>query len=157
MYVKASVPEAYIGKVDNGTEAMVEVLSLGKTQETKVRQAGNYIHPANRTFLIEVPVSNEENIMKPNLVVNVKLNDYTKEDALLIPNDVIQENAKAEKYVYILADMNGDQAILKRTKVTTGYSYNNMVEVLDGLSKGDVIVKEGAKSMREGLTVKVKS
>lgn len=157
MYVKAEVPENYLTSITKGTAVSVEILSLGKSEEATVRQVGNFINPANRTFSIEVPISNEEKLIKPNLIVNLKLNDYTDAEALLIPDDVIQENAQSEKYVYVLKQRKGDEAILEKVKIKTGYAYNNMIQVLEGLSEGTVIVKEGAKSMREGLKVKVKS
>ena len=157
MYVKAEVPESYISKIKKGTEVTVEALALGKSQEANVRQVGSFINPANRTFSIEIPVSNKDKDLKPNLIVNLKINDYSNENALLIPNDIIQENARGEKYIYLLKGLKGGEASLKRAQIKTGYNYNNMVEVLEGLNAGDIIVKEGAKSMREGLTVKVKS
>lgn len=158
MYVRAEVPEDYIGKIVKGTEVMVDFGALGKSTEGSVRMVGNYINPSNRTFIVEVSVPNEDGLVKPNMIATLRLNDYSQEEALLIPDDIIQENAKGHKFVYVLGkmDSNGDAEITK-TEITTGYRYNNMIEVLSGLDKGDVIVREGSKNMREGITVKVKS
>jgi RND family efflux transporter MFP subunit len=157
MYVKAEVPETYLGRIKEGSEAQVEMMSLGKAEDSKVRQVGNFINPANRTFSIEVPVSSFDGAVKPNLTVNLKLNDYQNEEALLIPDDIIQENARAEKYVFVLENRKGDEAKLKKVEIKTGYSYGDKIEVLSGISEGTVLVHEGAKSMRDGLKVKVKS
>lgn len=158
MYVQAAIPESYIGRVVKGSEVKVELPSLGIEKESKVRQVGSFINPGNRTFNIEVPVQNGEGIMKPNLIVNLMINDYSNELALLIPDDIIQENAKGEKYVYVLSEPNAKgESTLSRAEIKTGYAYNDMIEVLEGLEEGQTVVKEGAKSMREGLVVKVKS
>lgn len=156
MYVKASVPENYIGKITKGTSVIVGIPTLGTEKASSIRQVGNYINPANRTFTVEVPVSNEDGLMKPNLMVNLKVNDYTNDSAFAIPTDVIQENALGEKYVYIISKTNAKgESTLTRMKIKTGYRNNKMVEVVEGLKEGQTIVKEGAKSMRDGLIVKV--
>lgn len=156
MYVKASVPESYIGKIQKGTDVVVSIGTLGIEKESKIRQVGNYINPANRTFAVEVPVLNADGLMKPNLIVNLKMNDYTNEKAITIPSDVIQENARGEKFVYLISEPNSkDEYTLSKTKIETGYRYDKMVEVISGLKNGQTIVKEGAKSMRDGLIVKV--
>lgn len=156
MYVKASVPESYIGKIQKGTDVVVSIGTLGIEKESKIRQVGNYINPANRTFVVEVPVLNSDGLMKPNLIVNLKMNDYTNEKAITIPSDVIQENARGEKFVYLISEPNSkDEYTLSKTKIETGYRYDKMVEVISGLKNGQTIVKEGAKSMRDGLIVKV--
>ncbi len=54
MYVSTEVPETYIGKLKVGSLVNVSLTSLGKTYQGKVRQVGNNINPANRSFGIEV-------------------------------------------------------------------------------------------------------
>ena len=60
MYIETDVPESYIGSITKGKDVIVDFPILGKTIETKVRQAGDYINPANRTFKVEVSVPNTE-------------------------------------------------------------------------------------------------
>lgn len=156
MYVKASVPETYIGKVQKGTDVVVSIETLGIEKASKIRQVGNYINPANRTFSVEVPLNNTDGLLKPNLIVNLKVKDYSTDTAISIPSDVIQENAKGEKYVYLISKENAKgESTLSRAQIKTGYRYDKMVEVVSGLKNGQTIVKEGAKSMRDGLIVKV--
>tara|TARA_R110002096_G_scaffold434692_1_gene657454 strand:- start:86566 stop:87729 length:1164 start_codon:yes stop_codon:yes gene_type:complete len=156
MYVKASVPESYIGKIKKGSHVVVGIPALDAEKPSTIRQVGNYINPANRTFTVEVPLSNEDGLMKPNLIVNLRINDYSNDSAIAIPSDVIQENAKGEKFVFLVSDANDNgEHSLSKQKITTGYRYNKMVEVVSGLKAGQTIVKEGAKSMRDGLIVKL--
>ena len=56
MHIDTEVPETYLTSVTVGKEVVVEFPVLGKTIETKVRQASNFINPANRTFKVEVGV-----------------------------------------------------------------------------------------------------
>lgn len=155
MYVKASIPENYLGTVKKGTFVNVKFTSLGTIIEGEVRQVGNFINPNNRTFEVEISIPNKDQLIKPNLVANLEINDYSKENAIIIPDNVIQENAQGEKFVYTLGHIENNEAKVTKTKIETGMSYNGFIEVLNGLESGQNIVKEGAITMRNGLNVKL--
>ncbi|AYN66271.1 efflux RND transporter periplasmic adaptor subunit [Euzebyella marina] len=158
MYIKVDVPETYLGAVSEGKQALVYFPVLGDSITTKVRQTGNFINPSNRSFSVEIPVPNKNGTIKPNLTAKVSLNDYTSEGAILIPSSIISENAEGEQYVYVAAEPNEDEeAVVSRTIITTGKTQNGQVEVLTGLNNGDHIIKEGARSVKDGQKVKIKN
>src|SRR5690606_34924298 len=102
MYIETNVPERYIKDVTKGKRVEVDFPVLGKTVESEVRQTGDYINPANRTFRVEVGLPNKDKSIKPNLTARLKINDYTNENSFLIPQSVISENAEGEQYIYIV-------------------------------------------------------
>lgn len=158
MYVKAEVPESYIASISKGTEAKIYFSSLGKSYNSKVRQVGAFINPANRTFSIEVPLNNEDNTIKPNLIASLSLKDYSKDQAVVIPNQVVQEDAQGEPFVFVIKEGKRKQiASLEKRYIKTGMDYDGYLEVKEGLLAGDQIVEEGAKNMRAGLTVSIKN
>lgn len=63
MYLEADVPESYIANVRKGTEALVDIPTLPETLVTTINQVGNYINPNNRSFKIEVLLSNKEGLI----------------------------------------------------------------------------------------------
>lgn len=156
MYVKVEVPESHLPNVTPGKTAQVFFPVLGETVETKIRQTGNFINPANRSFTVEIPVPNKNGNIKPNLTAVAKINDYTKEEAVLIPQSVVSENAAGEQYVY-LAENNGSkaEAVAKRLIIETGKTQGDNVEVLSGIVPGNNIIVEGARSVRNNQKVKV--
>ena len=155
MYVKASIPENYLISIQKGTFVNVEFPSLGKSIEGTVRQVGNFINPNNRTFEVEIAIPNKDQLIKPNLMANLEINDYTKENAIIIPDNVIQENANGDKFVYIVNHRENNEAQVIKTKIEIGLSYNGYIEVKNGLEAGVSIVKDGAITMRDGLKVKL--
>ncbi len=156
MYIEVDVPENYINDVTKNKNVIVEFPVLNKVLEAKIRQAGNYINPANRSFKIEVAVPNKDKSIKPNLTAKLKINDYTNKNALLIPQSIISENANGEQYVYVVTDQNTkNEAHVKRVIIETGKTQGDVIEVLTGLENGSEIIKEGARSVREGQTVKI--
>jgi len=156
MYIQAEVPESYIATITKGKEAKVHFPILGKTINTTVRQVGNYINPNNRSFTIEIAVPNKEGYIKPNLTAKVKINDYTSEKAILIPQSIISENSEGEQYTYITSNKNSENiAKAKRVIVTTGKTQGDFIEILEGIKNGDDIISEGARSVKDGQKIEI--
>ena len=156
MYIEADVPESHLLNVTKGKKVTALFPILGKTINTEVRQVGNYIHPSNRSFKIEVGINNKDGQIKPNLTSRIKINDYTNSNAILIPQSIISENANSQQYVYIVTDKNANNlAHAQRVVIETGLTQGDFIEVITGLNKGDEIIKEGARNVKAGQKVKI--
>ena len=155
MYIETDVPERYVSDVVPGKNVHVEFPILGKSMDAKIRQAGNFINPANRTFKIEVAIPNGDKTIKPNLTAKLKINDYTVEAAIMIPQNIISENAEGQQYVYTITSKNDYKAKAKRVFIETGKTQGDLIEVLSGLGDGDEIIEEGARSVKDGQEVKI--
>jgi RND family efflux transporter MFP subunit len=154
MYVSANVPESFIGKIKNGAIVDVEVKSTGKTYKGKVRQIGNYINPNNRNFSIEVAVPNSDNLLRPNQVAVLKIEDYKKANAILVPESIVTENAVGEKIIYTVDTSGKEPKAIKKT-IVVGLTSGANVEVKSGLNKGEQIIIEGARSVQNGDVVEI--
>lgn len=157
MYVKADVPENYLGKVNKGSEVLVDFISIGKTYTGKIRQVSNYINPDNRSFSIQVALPNKDNMLKPNLIATIKLNDYISNNTIVIPNSIVQKNSNNESLIFIYTPEQTNSGTVKQTVIKTGKEQNGSIEVLDGLKPGDMIVIEGARTLRDGQEVSTKN
>ncbi|MBT8204391.1 MAG: efflux RND transporter periplasmic adaptor subunit [Eudoraea sp.] len=156
MYISVDVPESYLEGVTKGKEVKVYFPVLGDSVTTKVRQTGNFINPANRSFSIEIPVPNQTGNIKPNLTARVQINDYSNAAAILIPQSVISENAEGEQYVYLASDTTENNLAKAIKKVViTGRTQGDYVEILSGIQNGDQVIKEGARTVREGQEIKI--
>lgn len=157
MYVQASVPENYLGKIKKGTAVVVEIAAIGQEFEGVVRQVGNFINPDNRSFQIEVALPNKEGQIKPNLIATVRLNDYTSENAIIVPENTVQQNSQGQTLVYIFEKESDSTGVAKRVMVETGYNYREDIEILSGLKQGDLIIVEGGRNLRDQQKVKLKN
>jgi len=156
MYIQADIPETYLADVTVGKNVEVYFPVLGETIQAKVRQVGNYISPANRTFRLEVTVPNKDGHIKPNLTAKLKINDYSSEEAILIPQSVISEDASGSQYVYVTkAAERAGESVAQRVVIKTGKTEGDFVEIKDGLKSGDTIIQEGARSVKDGQHVKI--
>lgn len=151
MFVSTTVPESYIGKLKVGTEVSVYLASLGKTFNGKIRQVGNNINPNNRSFGIEVSVPNTDNLLRPNQVAKLKITDYTSAKAVVVPSNVIQDDADGNQFVFEVTSVKDKTGIAKKTMVKVGKTSNNFTEIVSGLEPKMLVVGDGVKTVSEGM------
>lgn len=156
MYLKADVPEGYLKDVVFGKKVIINFPILDLEVPSTIRSVGRYINPDNRTFSIEVDLPNNKTQIKPNLTAQININDYTNDQALLVPQSVISENAAGEQYVYTtLYDKDRDQSVAKKRIVVTGKTEGDFVEIIQGIQPGDTVIAEGARSVKDGQPVSI--
>ena len=156
IYAEASVSEKYIANIDKGTKVVVQIPLLGREIVSEIIQTGNFINPSNRTFRVEVPVKNIDNKIKQNLDAKIKINIYSKPDAVVIPLRVIREDATGKNFVYVMSeDIKDGVYITSKTFISLGNKNSNEVEVTVGLKIGDELVLEGANIVEDSQRVKI--
>jgi len=155
MYTESNVPERYLKSIKIGTEAIIEIPMLGREYKSTIRQTGSFINPNNRSFRVEAPLVNSDNLTKPNLTSKLKILDYSNQEAILIPLRIIKENAKSESYVYRLkSDQKEGVYLTERVFLKLGKKTQDRVEVLEGLNVGDLVVDEGSSIVENNQRVK---
>ena len=155
MYVEALVPENHLPNIKIGSEAVVNIPVLKSSQKTKINQTGNYINPNNRTFRIEAPINNSNNMIKPNLAAKILITDYYNKNAIMIPTKIINENAEGQPYIFKL--LKTDENSIYRTKkifIELGKSTNEKTEILNGIKVDDIIIDEGSMIVDDDQKVK---
>jgi len=157
VYVEAEIPENYISNIKKNATVNVYFPVLNDTVKSTIRQIANYINPNNRTFKVEVAIPNEQQQIKPNMTAILNITDYINEKALVLPQRVISENAEGKQFVYTIKK--GDQNIFIAQKkiVTIGKSQHGVSEIIDGITSGEIIINEGAKTVKESEQVLIKN
>jgi membrane fusion protein, multidrug efflux system len=152
--IQADVAENYIGSVNQGDSATLKFPALGLTKDAKVSYVGQVINPTNRTFPVEIRLTNKDNLLKANLLAVIQVVDYESDSAIVVPTRYVVEMNKG--YIVYVADVDStDQPIARRQIVTTGKSYNGETEILSGLKPSDVIIAEGSRDVTNGESIKI--
>lgn len=151
MFVSTAVPESYIGKLKVGTSVNVYLASLGKTYAGKIRQVASNINPNNRSFGIEVSISNAENLLRPNQVAKLKIMDYTNANAVVVPSNVIQVDGNGDQFVFEATSIKDKTGIAKKVIVKVGKTSENFTEILSGLEPKAVVVSDGVNTVSDGM------
>jgi len=88
---------------------------------------------------------------RPNQLVQVKIKDYEKKDAISAPINLLQNDEKG-KFIYVAVMENG-KLMARKKAVTVGQYYGNNIEILTGLVAGDNIITEGYQSLFDGQNI----
>jgi len=152
MYINADVSEAYIQNVSEGEMVLLEFPSFPDiSMEVPVYRTGNVIKSANRTFEVQLKIKNQDRRIKPNLLAKIKINDYTRENAIVVPSIIVKEDMKGF-YLYVV-DQQDNAA--KKVYVETGKSYNDKTIIIDGLKGGDEVIVNGYNQVSTGTKLKI--
>ena len=156
MKVAAEIPEMHLPNIQKNTSAIVSVPVLGIQFNEVVANVGNFINPNNRSFRVEISINNENGALKPNMTVEIKVNDYKNPEAILVPIKDVLENQNGESYVYLLevSDEANDIYKVVKTFVKLGETSDNKIEIIEGLEAGDKIVEEGIRLIKDQQLVK---
>jgi RND family efflux transporter MFP subunit len=113
----------------------------------------NYISPrANEAYnyQVEITARNEKDApLRSGTFVYADFSKTTSQKILLIPREALNESIQNAS-VYVVS--NG-KAILRNIKV--GTEYDRMIEVINGLQKGEQIVTSGQINLHEGSLVNI--
>ncbi|MBL4587313.1 MAG: efflux RND transporter periplasmic adaptor subunit [Flavobacteriales bacterium] len=153
MKVKADVSENYVLAVKQNMKVEVDFPSFGMSTETRVRSVSNIINPFNRTFSVEVRISNSNGILKPNGIATIKIKDFEAENAMVVPAISIGKDAKGA-FLFVITQEEGKQKAVKKY-VTTDRTSEGQTLVTEGLNAGDKVVVEGYNEVANGDVVKI--
>lgn len=152
--VTADIPESYSNVVGKGQKVDLFFPSINKTMEARVTQVSDFINPDNRTFKVYVnlPASTE---YKPNMLAKVQVRDYEADQALSVPSALVQQEMSGDNYVFVWKTVNGGVGLVEKRTVSVGKSNGDRVEITSGLKLGETLVDKGARTVRDGQSVKV--
>ena len=148
--VVASVPEVYLGNIKRGAKVKVRFPALQQEQEARVAMIGRVINPTNRTFEVEATVKSMNGLLKPNLLSTMFVNDFSADGAVVIPDELIQQDVSGKAFVMVAER---DRAAKKI--VTLGRTYQNETIVEIGLNGDEVLITAGATTVAEGELLKI--
>lgn len=150
----ADVPEKFVRNVKKNDKVLVKVPALDYSNEVNVSRIGNYIHPNNRTFEVEAKLSNPGALLKPNLLAMMYINDYTAKNAIVLDQNLVQQDISGEYFVFTAKEENGKYTVEKRI-VELGRSYENRVEIKSGITANDRVIISGISYLAEDQEIMI--
>ena len=145
--VDFAVPERHIAAIHLGMD--VQGRSANGAFEGQVAAVSNRLDVATRTLTVRAMVENPDLLLRPGMLVNVRLPlDPVERPA--VPEGAIQQVAD-QHFVFRLRD----DGTVERVRIRIGRRDPGFAEVLDGLEPGDTVVSEGVSRVRDGREVRV--
>lgn len=144
------VPEVFLARLERGLTVAAHSAAWPDLEfHGEVISIDTRVDPVSRTITVRALVPNEPSRLRAGMFLTVTL---LKDDvvSLLIPEQaLIPERSK--QFVFVV----NDQDLVDRREVTTGRRRPGQVEILAGLSPGELVVTEGTQSARPGQPVRI--
>jgi RND family efflux transporter MFP subunit len=154
MHLEADISEIYLGRLQRGDSVNLYFSAFDTEINSVITSVGHVINRQNRTFAIEIALPKNSVVpYKPNLVAIVKIRDYFKENALVVPSELIQQD-NVGNFVYAI-DSTEEELKARKFHISLGKSYQAKTEVVVGLQAGAVLIKEGHREVTDGALVQV--
>lgn len=153
-----ATPEDALGKIlpriRDGAKLTAIAYDRGNQKKLatgEVSTLDNQIDTTTGTVKLRAIFANADESLFPNQFVNIRLEASTLKDAVAAPIAAIQHGAPGD-YAYVIVDGKAQVRVVK-----LGQSEGDFVQILSGLSLGDVVVVDGADRLREGAQVRIVS
>jgi cobalt-zinc-cadmium efflux system membrane fusion protein len=120
---------------------------LPQTFDATIENVGGALDPATRTLPVHGMVRNATGVLRPAMFATVALTVGQPRTGVVIPDGALQ--MLDERPVAFVAQTNGtDGARFERRDVEVGARTGNEVQIVRGLSPGDVVVTNGAFAVK---------
>ena len=156
VYINADVAESYLSSIRVGEQVQVAFPAYPELKmEIPIHRKGNVINPDNRTFTVQLKLSNPDKMLKPNILARIFINDFSSDTALTVPASLIKQDLTGS-YVYVV-DNDGGKMVARKAYIQTGLSYNNSTMVTQGIKPGQRIIVSGYNQVADGTVVEIQS
>jgi len=143
------IPEVFAAVLKKNLKVNARFLAYkNKLYNGKIVSHASRIDAQTRSILARAQINNENLEILPGSLLDIEVL-YNNEEALSIADtSIIFEDEK--KFVYKVLDNNK----IQKTEVVTGIRKDGNLQVLEGLSANDRVIKEGLSRLSDGMLVR---
>jgi membrane fusion protein (multidrug efflux system) len=146
------LPELYLDRVRPGQAVELASDALpGETFAATVDAIDPLVDAQGRSLGLRASLANPGLRLRPGVFVRVRLILAERADAVVVPEAALVPAPGNTQFVYRVAA----DGKVQRVAVKTGARRDAMVEIVDGLQAGAVVVTAGQLKLRDGAAVKV--
>lgn len=149
--IEYNVPEKFLPLLKSGQEVTITSATYpGKTFTGKVSFISPTITAENRSVSLYADVNNDNNELAAGMFVNVVQSLGSEEKVIMIPARSLVPVLDGEQ-VYKVVD---GKAFA--TNIVIGKRADENVQVIQGLSSGDLVITDGQLKVKNGMPIQVK-
>lgn len=150
-YVLVHVSEVDLGTVGLGDEVRLAVDSSGSELSGRVSRVRPQVDPATRTAAVEVTPDAGDVSLLPGMLVRPTFALDRRDGVLAVPADAVLTRPDGSRILYVV-----DDGLAEQRAVATGLEGGGLVELLDGVAEGEMVVLQGQERLKDGTKVVVK-
>lgn len=142
------VPERYASALRPGQTVEFAVASQpDRTFRAVVEFIDPVVQPSTRTILVKARAPNPGRVLKAGMFIEARLATATRPNAITVREDAVQPQ-RTGNVVWAVVDGKAS-----RRSVRLGARSQGKVEILSGVSAGELVVVGGLERMQEGMAV----
>ena len=143
------VPEIYLKILKPGLIAEVRSDAFDKIFYGKIDSVSSRVDPSTRSVLASIAVDNKNLELVPGMLLDIEI-IYNETQEIGVPeNSLLIQGDTAFAYKVL------EDNTIEKIEVKIGKRNYGKVSILDGLSEGDKIVKEGISKVRDKIKIKI--
>ena len=143
------VPEIYLKILKPGLIAEVRSDAFDKLFYGKIDSVSSRVDPSTRSVLASITVDNKNLELVPGMLLDIQI-IYNETQEIGVPeNSLLIQGDTAFAYKVL------EDNTIEKIEVKIGKRNYGKVSILDGLSVGDKIVKEGISKVRDKIKIKI--
>jgi len=153
IYVNFTVSERDANKIHLAQDISLSVGAYpGYHFKGKVNAIDSKINANNKSLSVQASIPNEDKAhnLIPGMFAEVEVQLPARKGVLVVPDTALTYTLYGDSVFMI--DQENDNTVT-RTYVTTGKMQDDLVEIVEGLEEGDLIVKEGQLKLHDGMHV----
>jgi len=144
-----NIPEKDVPDVSKILEIRVTADALpNSVYKAKIKKISEAVDLSTRTMAVEVDIDNFNGQLKPGMFATITLVMEKKENALILPNQVVLNNDSGN-FVFVV----GQNKTVHRKFITVGIQQDSKDEILSGITEKDQIVFVGQNLIKENMKV----
>ncbi|BCA91336.1 MexH family multidrug efflux RND transporter periplasmic adaptor subunit [Vreelandella aquamarina] len=153
MKLDFTVPAVFLGRLSAGLSLSATTAAYpDEVFRGDVASIGTRIDPVSRSVSVRAELANPDLKLRPGMLMEVIVQQRVR-DALVLPEAAIQPSGNRHFVMVIQQQENAPR--LERREVAIGERRSGEVEVLEGISEGDLVVIHGLQLAREGQEVRL--
>ena len=149
IFCDLQIPEVFAAVLKKDLKVNAKFLAYkDKLYEGIIVSKASRVDAQTRSILARAQINNEDLEILPGSLLDIELLYNEKESLSVADTAIIFEDEK--KFVYKVLDSNR----IEKTEVVTGIRREGNLEILEGLSANDKVVREGLTRLADGMVVK---
>lgn len=148
--VQIQTPESNVPFISIGSLVSVEVDAYKDRKFTgTVTAIKPSIDPSSRSVTVEAHIENSENLLKPGMFANVRINLKGSETAIFVPKSAVYNDRVTQSYrVFVIQENTARLRV-----VQLGREENDMIQILSGLNSEELVATSNLDQLYEGAKV----
>lgn len=156
------VPQRFYSRIDPGTPLEVRFdtgdnrIQTAKTYKANVQYKVPLSTSGARTFLLRTEIAGRESPeLIPGMSVSATLLLGTDRRGIAVPRDAVLRYPDGRITVWVVETFSrwDEAATVREQPISTGLSFDGLIEIRSGLEAGQVVITQGNESLQEGQQV----